>query len=69
MFKRPLSRLIGGITDGKDILSIINANLKPSRNWDKIRFGLALAKKLDLSKGTVLQRSRSLRKFVKELTN
>jgi hypothetical protein len=69
MFKRPLSRLIGGTTDGKDILSIINANLKPSRNWDKIRFGLALAKKMDLSKGTVLERSRSLRKFVKELTN
>ncbi|MGA2240466.1 MAG: hypothetical protein ABSH11_00280 [Verrucomicrobiota bacterium] len=69
LFKRPLSRLIGDATDGKDILTIINGNLRPSRNWDKKRYGLAMAKKMDLSKAIVLRRSRSLRKFVKEMTN
>lgn len=66
-FKRQMSSLLGSATDESNILDIVHANLKPGKNWDKVRDGKALAQRLDLNCARTLGRSRSLRKFVKEL--
>jgi hypothetical protein len=68
LFKDVLSSQIGPTIDEINVLGIIRANLRPSCGWDKPRYGKALAQKLDLTSPEVLSASRSLRKFVKELT-
>ena len=67
LFKKPISSAIGNQTDGKNIPALIQKHLKDSEKWDKPVHGKMLAQKLDLTDTTVLKRSRSLRKFVKEI--
>jgi len=67
IFKVRISSLINSETDEKNILSMVNASLKQGRKWDKPGYGKALAQRLELTNPAVLGRSRSLRKFVKEL--
>jgi hypothetical protein len=69
LLRGPISPLLGAAVDEKDVLGIIKANLKRGCGWDKPRYGKALAQKLDLADQAVLGRSRSLRKFVKEVGN
>jgi hypothetical protein len=68
LLKQKLSPLIGTTIDEANVLGIIKQNLKRGCGWDKPRYGKALAQKLDLACPRVLASSRSLRKFVKELT-
>lgn len=67
LFRRPISCAIGNQTDGKNILDIVKNNLAPKMKWKKVEHGKALAQKIDLMDQAVLNRSRSLRKFVKEV--
>ncbi|MGA2030216.1 MAG: hypothetical protein ABSG87_09105 [Verrucomicrobiota bacterium] len=68
LFKKPISSAIGNQTDGKNIDALIKRHLKADEKWIKHVYGKKLAQKLDLNDKTTLKRSRSLRKFVKELT-
>lgn len=68
LFKRPIALQIGNAIDEKNILQIVKNNLAPNKTWDKIAHGKLLAQAINLSSPSVLARSRSLRKFVKELT-
>ena len=67
LFKARLSETIGSTTDGCDVLSMLKPCLKRGAKWDKVKYGKALAQRLDLQSNKVLSASRSLRKFVKEL--
>lgn len=68
LMRRNISTLLGETVDETNVMGIIKDNLKKGIGWDKPRYGKALAQKLNLHDATVLARSRSLRKFVKELT-
>lgn len=66
-FKTKVSTVIGATTDGTHMLKSIKTCLKRGVKWDKVKFGKALAQRLDIRNDTVLGASRSLRKFVKEI--
>lgn len=68
IMKRSVSEHFNDSTDEKDVLAIVCKSLKRGCAWDKPKYGKALAQKLDLTSQRVLNRSRSLRKFVKELS-
>jgi len=68
IMKRPISELLNGGTDERNVLRIITSNLVRGETWDKPRYGKQLAQRLDLQDASVLANSRSLRKFVKEVT-
>ena len=67
LFERPLSPLLGDNLDETNVMKVINDNLKKGQKWDKPKFGKALVQKLNLENETVLRRSRSLRKLIKEV--
>lgn len=70
LFTQPPETLLNdGCMDGKKILNIVGRTLRTGKRWDKVKDGKGLARRLDLNNPAVLQRSRSLRKFVKELPN
>jgi hypothetical protein len=54
-------------TEGQNVLKWIKQGLKPGASYDKIRDGMFLAQRMNLSDPTVVARSRSLRKLLKEL--
>jgi hypothetical protein len=68
LLKEPISPHLAETVDEIDVLGIIKSKLKRGCGWDKPRYGKALAQRLDIQDATILSRSRSLRKFVKELS-
>jgi hypothetical protein len=68
ILERAVSPEFGDSLDGKDPKTIVDRALKPGTAYHKVRHGGALASRMRLDSETVLQRSRSLRKLVKELT-
>ena len=67
LVKGPISPYLAESVDEVDVLGIIKSKLRRGCGWDKPRYGKALAQRLDIEDDTILSRSRSLRKFVKEL--
>jgi hypothetical protein len=67
LFKTRPSSVIGPQTDGVNVLKALKRCLRRSEKWDKVKYGKALAQRLDFEKQNVLAASRSLRKFVKEI--
>lgn len=67
IMQRPISLELGNVVDEISVSSVIRRNLRPGHSWDKPKYGKALVQRLDLRDPRVLQASRSLRKFVKEL--
>jgi hypothetical protein len=64
----PVSGNFGPSLDGKNPKPIVDRALRPGQKYHKVRHGSGLASKMRLDDATVLSRSRSLRKLVKELT-
>jgi Domain of unknown function (DUF4276) len=68
LIKEPISPHLAESIDETDVLHIINGKLRRGCSWDKVRYGKALAQRLNIQDAAILNRSRSLRKFVKELS-
>lgn len=68
ILSRKVSPNFGNSLDGKDPRSILKSALKPGAAYHKVRHGAQLASKMNFTP-TVLARSRSLRKLVKEIPN
>lgn len=67
ILSRSVSADFGPSLDGKDPKPVVDRALRPGSAYHKVRHGSALASKMRLDNQTVLQRSRALRKLVKEL--
>jgi len=67
ILRTPLSPRLGATLDGKNALAHIADCLLPGKSYDKVVHGRALAQKLRLDEAGVLNRSRSLRKLLKEI--
>jgi hypothetical protein len=67
ILKVPASEFLPASTDGRLILGKLKGHLRRGCYYDKLQHGIALAQKLDIADENTLQRSRSLRKLVKEL--
>jgi hypothetical protein len=67
ILRQPVAPHFGDCLDGINPKAIIDSLLKPGRKYHKVKHGGALASKMRLADQTVLARSRSLRKIVKEL--
>ncbi len=67
IFREPVSQHLGDTTDGKNLAGIIKRCLEPSRKYEKVIHGRGIAKRMRLGEPTVLDRSRVLRKLLKEL--
>lgn len=65
---QPVSPGFGPSLDGTDPKPLLDRALRPGMAYHKVRHGGALAAKMRLDTETVLRRSRSLRKLVKEFT-
>lgn len=68
LFDGPISHLFPQDLDSRNALNIAKARLKAGKAWDKPKHGKALAQRIDLGDATVASRSRSLRKFIKEIS-
>lgn len=68
IFREPISPYLAGTTDGKKMKSVVKRCLKPRTKYDQVTVGQAIARRMNLRSVEVQARSRSLRKFVKELT-
>lgn len=69
IFNVKVSELLPQEIDESNPLSIVKENLKQGKGWDKIKYGAFLAQKININDPLVLARSRSLRKFVKEVSS
>jgi hypothetical protein len=67
ILSRPVSADFGPTLNAKDPKPILERALQAGAAYHKVRHGAALASKMRLDDEVVLQRSRSLRKLVKEL--
>lgn len=68
IFCQPISSRLGTSTEGRKLRSAITDCLKPGRKYDKRMHAKALARRLRFDDRRVLNRSRSLRKLVAELS-
>jgi hypothetical protein len=69
LFTTSIADVLGAeCNDGRRILNVVNRTLRNGKKWDKVQNGKALAQRIDLDNPKVLERSRSLRKFVKEIS-
>ncbi len=66
--KGPISQTFAVSTDSQNVLGWLKGHLKPGHSYDRPRDGKILAQKMDLSSPVVLNRSRALRKLIKELS-
>lgn len=68
ILKEPISQTFPASTDSQNVLSWLNGHYEPGHSYDKPRDGKHLAQKIDLNNPVVLNRSRGLRKLIKELS-
>ena len=69
IFRQSVIEQLGASLDGKNPVSLVREMIKPGSKYNKRSHGAKLASKMKLEDETVLARSRSLRKLIKELTN
>lgn len=65
---QPISQNFPDTTDDRSVTSWLNPALGDGCVYDKVQHGAMLAQRIDLANPRVQERSRSLRKLVKELT-
>jgi hypothetical protein len=68
VFRTPISARLAGTTEEKKLSTHISACMRPNSKYDKVVHGKAIAQRMQLQSPQVLARSRSLQKFVKELS-
>ena len=66
ILKEQISHRFGPTTDGVNVLAHVKAVLRPGAAYDKVVHGHGLSKLLPLDDVTVLNRSRALKKMMKE---
>lgn len=68
ILKQPVSHTFPETTDGRGVVQWIKPGLENGCAYDKVQHGCFLAQSMDVASEQVRQRSRSLRKLIKELT-
>jgi hypothetical protein len=68
ILKHPISHTFSATTDATSVVTWITPALEEGCAFDKVQHGAILAKRMNLDDPRVQQRSRSLRKLIKELT-
>ena len=66
IFTQPVSPQFGETTDGKNVLALVKAALRPGESYRKNEHGPVLAQRIDLDSAAVAARNRGLRKLLKE---
>ncbi len=68
ILKRPVSDAFPATTDSQNVLSWLKGHFRSGHSYDKPRDGKSLAQRINLTDPAVQNRSRALRKLIKELT-
>jgi hypothetical protein len=68
ILKGPVSQTFPATTDAQNVLSWLKGYFRSGHSYDKPRDGKSLAQKINLTDAAVQNRSRALRKLIKELT-